>query len=142
MKNKSQNYIWIFAELLLIAVGIYGLKINTVGSNLTNIFYFIIGLGIVALALSISNLIKESVIKGDEELERSINRMVNDERNQMIATKAGAKAFKLTNALILAIILSFTIMNIDKIVLIALFTLLIVVNIYVYIVSSKLQKTI
>ena len=139
MKNKGQSIIWIFAELILVSVGVYGLKIDTVGSKFANLFYIIVGLGVVALGMSVSILIKEWAIKGDERLERSMARN-NDERNQLIASMVGARAFKLSNALILASILAFTFMNIDKTVLLVLCAVLLVSNIYGVVVSSKLRN--
>lgn len=127
--------------LVLLAVGLYLVKtIDTAEGILLKLPYVFVGIGSGLFGQGLAGVIERSVYKRHPEQQKLKEIEVKDERNQEISNRAKAKAYDAMVFIFGALMLSFTLMNVElAVVLLLVFAYLFVVGIGIYY-RIKLEK--
>lgn len=145
MMKKSKHTIndWFFTLLGigLVVVG-FLLHKNSLSTDkmIVTISYILIGIGCGIFGHFMGNLIKYFSTKNHEELERKIQIDKNDERNILIAEKSKAKAYDLMIYLFTSILIIFSLMGVDKLVIIMIVVMYLSIQIYALYWRSKFES--
>lgn len=134
MKNKYGTYGIAFLGLVLLGVGIFLIKtlIDPQGI-LKTLPYILVGLGCGIFGHSAGNIFSQRVTKNHPEIQKQMEIDTKDERNITISNSAKAKAYDMMLFVFGALMLAFSLMNVDLIVvLMLLFAYLFVVGCDVY----------
>ena len=121
MKSKLAKYTTIILGLLLLTIGLYLIK--TVGDPqgiMASLPYVCIGIGSGLFGHGMGNVISARAIQKDPDLQKKLDIEKNDERNLAIANKAKGKAFDMMTYVYGALMVSFTLMDVDMIALLLL----------------------
>lgn len=116
MKNKVsyRDYLLTGLGLLLLALGIYLVKIAGVSDKLPLTFsYLSIGIGCGIFGHGVGNLLLSRSIKNSSEIQKQIAIARKDERNLMIMYRAKAKAYDFMIYLFAALIIALALLGID-----------------------------
>ena len=94
MKTKAKSYAIIIVGLLLMAAGLYFIKMNSDPQGVMRALpYVCIGIGCGLFGQGMGNIISERAVRSDPEIQRKLKIETNDERNIAIANRAKGKAF-------------------------------------------------
>ena len=116
MKTKAKSYAIIIVGLLLMAAGLYFIKMNSDPQGVMRALpYVCIGIGCGLFGQGMGNIISERAVRSDPEIQRKLKIETNDERNIAIANRAKRKAFDMMTFLFGALMVSFALMGIDMI---------------------------
>ena len=116
MKTKAKSYAIIIVGLLLLAAGLYFIKMNSDPQGVMRAFpYVCIGIGCGLFGQGMGDIISERAVRSDPEIQRKLKIETNDERNIAIANRAKGKAFDMMTFLFGALMVSFALMGIDMI---------------------------
>lgn len=121
MKSKLAKYTTITLGLLLLAISLYLIK--TAGDPqgiMASLPYVCIGIGSGLFGHGMGNVISARAIQKDPDLQKKLDIEKNDERNLAIANKAKGKAFDMMTYVYGALMVSFTLMDVDMIALLLL----------------------
>lgn len=114
MKTKIMRYAAIIIGLLLLASGLYLIKVNHDPQGLMRALpYVFVGIGCGLFGHGLGDIISEQAIRSDPEIQRKLKIEANDERNIAIANRAKGKAFDMMTFIFGALMLSFALMGID-----------------------------
>lgn len=116
MKKSSLTYLSTIIGLLMIAVGLITIKLNSNSQGIMGALPFVmIGIGCGTFGSGMGELISKRAIKNNPELAKQIEIDTNDERNVAIANKAKSKAYDVMTYVFGALMVSFALMGIDLI---------------------------
>ncbi|WP_276980844.1 hypothetical protein [Johnsonella ignava] len=140
-KNVLKDYIFIAVGIVLVATGFYLHKnIISTDKTITAIPYIFVAFGCGILGHFIGNVVRHISIKDYDDWERQIKIDKNDERNILISDKAKAKAYDLMIYLFAAMLIIFSLMAIDKFVVISIAAIYITLHIYALYWRSKFEN--
>lgn len=121
MKTKVTGYAAAVIGLLLLAVGLYFVKINDDPQGIMRTLpYVCIGVGCGLFGHGMGELISKRAVRSDPELQRRLKIEANDERNIAIENRAKGKAFDMMTFIFGALMISFALMGIDTTVVLLL----------------------
>jgi len=134
MKRSITHYIAIVFGLLLLGTGLYLIKIIIEPQGIMRALpYVCVGLGCGVLGNGMGEVITRRAIKNHPDVEKQMKIDKQDERNVAIGNRAKAKAYDMMIFVFGALILTFTLMGVDRVTVILLvFAYLLVVVYGVY----------
>lgn len=95
--------------------------------------YVCIGIGCGAFGHGLGEILSQRAVKNSQELQRQIEIEKKDERNVTISNRAKAKAYNAMIYILGALIVSFSLMNLELyVILLLVFAYLLVIGISVY----------
>ncbi len=114
MKKNVLNYVVTILGLLLLAAGLYLLKIaDDPQGIMTTLPFIFIGLGCGVFGHGMGELLSNRAVRSNPELAKKISIENNDERNIAISNKSKAKAYDMMIFVFGALQISFALMGID-----------------------------
>ncbi len=141
MKRKGRTYAAVIIGLLLLAVGLFSLKMFPDSEGVVKTLpYICIGLGCGMFGHGMGNAIGNSMLKNSPDIVRQMEIEQNDERNVMIASRAKARAFDLTTFVFGALMLCFALMEVDLAAVLLLVAAYLFVEGYSIYCRCKLEK--
>lgn len=140
-KNILRDWVLTFLGIGLIVVGFLVHK-NSVSTDkmIITIPYIFIGVGCGIFGHFMGNVIKCVSTKNHEELEKQIQIDKNDERNILIAEKSKAKAYDLMIYLFAAMLIIFSLMSVEKLVIIIIVAICLSIQVYALYWRSKFEN--
>lgn len=140
-KNVIRDWVLTFLGMGLVVVGFLIHK-NSVSTDkmIITIPYIFIGVGCGIFGHFMGNIIKYFSTKNHEELEKQIHIDKNDERNILIAEKSKAKAYDLMVYLFVAMLITFSLMGVDKLAIIIIVVIYLSIQIYALYWRSKYEN--
>ncbi|QHW29545.1 hypothetical protein GZH47_00995 [Paenibacillus rhizovicinus] len=115
MKRRISPNLLTVAGFALLAVGVYFIKtIEDSHGILRTLPYLSFGLGCSIFGHGMGDIITRSLMKGNPAAAKKMEIDKKDERNLAIANRAKAKTYDMTILLFGALILAFSLMDIDK----------------------------
>ena len=142
-KNKDVIKDW-FLTIVGIGLVVVGFLLhkNSLSTDklIVIIPYIFIGVGCVIFGHFMGNLIKYFSTKNHKKLERQIQIDKNDERNILIAEKSKAKAYDLMIYLFTSILIIFSLMGVDKLVILIIVVVYLSIQIYALYWRSKFES--
>ena len=134
MKKNKRDYLTAITGLTLIAVGLIILKSSDdLQGILLALPYICIGLGCGAFGHGIGDIVNNRVAKNNSQLQKQMEIEKNDERNIAIANQAKAKAYDIMLYVFAALMLTFSLMRVDMVVVLLLVAAyLFVVGFFIY----------
>ena len=140
-KNVVKDCFLTFLGIGLVLVGfLFHNKIVSTDKMIATIPYIFIGVGCGIFGHFMDNLIKYFSTKNNEELEKQIQIDKNDERNIIIAEKSKAKAYDLMIYLFASLLIIFSLMGVDKLVIIMIVAIYISIKIYALYWRTKFER--
>ena len=140
-KNVIEEWLLTFVGIGLVVVGFLLHKYSLSTDKMMVIIpYIFIGVGSGIFGHFMDNLIKYFSTKNHKELERQIQIDKNDERNILIAEKSKAKAYDLMIYLFASLLLIFSLMGVDKLVIIMIVAIYLSIQIYALYWRSKFEN--
>lgn len=138
---KDKRLMYMIQSILGILLLLLALFVFT-SSSTKMISGLCIGFGSALLVLGLGNLIRSFIISKveDDEIQRHKNIEVNDERNIRIKEKSGCMVAKVTNYLLMILIITLSFLGVDKIVILLLSSILIIEFILLIIFSNYYAK--
>lgn len=136
-RNLLKDYAFMAIGIIFI---LFGLVIDKNFIRLDFVSYIFIIAGLFIFGHFVSNILKYISIKNIKGLERKIEIDKNDERNIMIMNKSKSKAYDLMTYLFMIIIIAFSFMNIDKLIIIVLLALYLIIQIYAIFCRFKFER--
>lgn len=132
MKSKFKEIAFVVVGLLLAITGLFMLR--CMPEALENpLPYVCLGVGAGAFGQGSGELLKRRALKGDPSLEKRLEIEARDERNVALGNRAKARAFDCMLYIFGALMLAFTLMEVDlTIILLLVGAYLLVVGISVY----------
>ncbi|MEH7515856.1 hypothetical protein V7146_24330 [Gottfriedia acidiceleris] len=114
MKKNNSIYYFTVVALVLLVGGIYFIKTNDYPHGLQRVLpYLCFGLGCSIFAHGIGEILIRLVMKYNPVASKQIEIDKKDERNLAIANQAKAKAYDMMVVVIGALILAFSLMDMD-----------------------------
>ena len=141
MKKNDTDYIITGIGILLLGVGLYLIKIFVAPEGIMKALpYICVGIGCGSFGHGMGNVISRSVLKNSPDIQKQMEIDKNDERNVSIRNSAKAKAYDIMIFVFGALILSFSLMGVDMIViLLSVFAYLFIIFYGIYY-RSKFDK--
>lgn len=140
-KNVVKDCFLTFLGIGLVLVGfLFHNKSVSTDKMIATIPYIFITVGCGIFGHFMDNLIKYFSTKNHEELERQIQIEKNDERNILIAEKSKAKAYDLMIYLFASLLIIFSLMGVDKLVIIMIVAIYLSIQIYALYWRSKFES--
>ncbi len=140
-KNVVKDCFLTFLGIGLVLVGfLFHNKIVSTDKMIATIPYIFIGVGCGIFGHFMDNLIKYFSTKNNEELEKQIQIDKNDERNIIIAEKSKAKAYDLMIYLFASLLIIFSLMGVDKLVIIMIVAIYLSIQIYALYWRTKFER--
>lgn len=136
-RNLLKDYAFMAIGIIFI---LFGLVIDRNFIRLDFVSYIFIIAGLCIFGHFVSNILKYISIKNIKGLERKIEIDKNDERNIMIMNKSKSKAYDLMTYLFMIVIIAFSFMNIDKLIIIVLLALYLIIQIYAIFCRFKFER--
>ena len=116
MKSRITKYTTIILGVLLLAIGVYLIRISGDPQGVMRALpYVCIGIGCGLFGHGMGNVISEQAIHSDPALKKKLDIEKNDERNIAIANKAKGKAFDMMTFVFGALMVSFALMGVDMV---------------------------
>lgn len=139
--NVVKDCFLTFLGIGLVLVGfLFHNKIVSTDKMIATIPYIFIGVGCGIFGHFMDNLIKYFSTKNNEELEKQIQIDKNDERNIIIAEKSKAKAYDLMIYLFASLLIIFSLMGVDKLVIIMIVAIYLSIQIYALYWRTKFER--
>ena len=136
-RNLLKDYAFMAIGIIFI---LFGLVIDKNFIRLYFVSYIFIIARLCIFGHFVSNILKYISIKNIKGLERKIEIDKNDERNIMIMNKSKSKAYDLMTYLFMIVIIAFSFMNIDKLIIIVLLALYLIIQIYAIFCRFKFER--
>lgn len=136
-RNLLKDYVFIGIGVVFVLLGLFTHK-NFIVLNFVP--YIFIGVGCCIFGHFVSNILKYISTKNIGDLERKLEIDKNDERNILIINKSKSKAYDLMTYLFIIMIIAFSLMKVDKIVIIILLSVYIIIQIYAIYCRSKFER--
>lgn len=139
--NVVKDCFLTFLGIGLVLVGfLFHNKIVSTDKMIATIPYIFIGVVCGIFGHFMDNLIKYFSTKNNEELEKQIQIDKNDERNIIIAEKSKAKAYDLMIYLFASLLIIFSLMGVDKLVIIMIVAIYLSIQIYALYWRTKFER--
>ena len=114
MKKKVMNYVMTVLGILILGTGLLLVKTITDPQGIMKgLPYVCVGIGSGIFGSGIGNLISQKTMKKRPDLQKQIEINQKDERNIAIGNSAKAKAYDMMIYVFGALMLSYTLMDID-----------------------------
>lgn len=121
MKQKAIIFLQVALGIVFVVSGLLLLKLtDEVQGFMRALPFVMIGLGCGAFGNGTGILVHNRILKGSPDLKKQMDINTNDERNVYISNRSKAKAYDIMTYVFGALILSFSLMNIDMIAIILL----------------------
>ena len=126
---------WIISLLGLAAV-VAGFILVRMGAGIAPLPYVLLGVGCGAFGWGAGELLRQWAVRADPGLEKQLRIEQTDERNQLVANKAKARAYDASVYIYSALMLCFALMQVELAVILLLvgaYLLVVGVSIYYYV---------
>ena len=126
---------WIISLLGLAAV-VAGFILARMGAGIAPLPYVLLGVGCGAFGWGAGELLRQWAVRADPGLEKQIRIEQTDERNQLVANKAKARAYDASVYIYSALMLCFALMQVELAVILLLvgaYLLVVGISIYYYV---------
>lgn len=126
---------WIVSLLGLAAV-VAGFILVRMGAGVAPLPYVLLGVGCGAFGWGAGELLRQWAVRADPGLEKQIRIEQTDERNQLVANKAKARAYDASVYIYSALMLCFALMQVELAVILLLvgaYLLVVGISIYYYV---------
>lgn len=126
---------WIISLLGLAAV-VAGFILVRMGAGVAPLPYVLLGVGCGAFGWGAGELLRQWAVRADPGLEKQIRIEQTDERNQLVANKAKARAYDASVYIYSALMLCFALMQVELAVILLLvgaYLLVVGISIYYYV---------
>ena len=119
--KKSKNFALTVMGLVLLAIGLTLAKtVSDPQGIMKALPYVLIGVGCGAFGQGMGNIIARKAVKNAPEIEKQMEIARKDERNVAIANRSKAKAYDIMIYVYSALMLAFTLMGTDMVVILLL----------------------
>ena len=126
---------WIISLLGLAAV-VAGFILARMGAGSAPLPYVLLGVGCGAFGWGAGELLRQWAVRADPGLEKQLRIEQTDERNQLVANKAKARAYDASVYIYSALMLCFALMQVELAVILLLvgaYLLVVGISIYYYV---------
>ena len=114
MKKKIINYVVVVIGFLLLGIGLFLLKtIENPDGIMQTLPYVCIGVGCGFFGQGMGNALSQKVMQKNPNMQKKMDIEKNDERNIAISNRAKGAAFDTFTFVFGALMLIFTLMNVD-----------------------------
>ena len=121
MKKNWKDYCFVIIGILLLGIGLFCIKIISDPQGIMQTLpYICVGLGCGVFGHGIGNIAGERAIANSPEIKKQLDIDKNDERNIEIVNCAKAKAYDMMIYVFGALMICFSLMGVDRVVVLLL----------------------